>query len=588
MPTIGSADRDRAHPRDLEVEAWQAERTQSVLGRWILLLLLMVGVVLPLVLGALSGAIAVPVNDDWAYRRVALNLYQTGQLRLTGWEGMTLIGQVLAVQPLLWLTRGDGISFAAAAATFAGVAIVASYLLARRLLSPGRALLALLTVLFVPGFLVYATSFMTDVPAYAAAMVCLLLGAVALARSALSRHRWLAASFVAGCAAFSIREFTLAAPVAVAVAALALGAGRTRTFWVTVVLAAVTCGVIYVATTHVSDRGSPSVAWALTPQLLGRTRDGIATLAFMLAPTLAITVAQRWRTWRPLDVAIGVAVGAFLFGDYFGAIIMGHGIPSVLIGNVFDPAGAHGPGLMAGGRPSLYPPAAWDAFNAVALAAGIAALSITGGMLGATWRHRRSITTDQVRGFLGSTAGLLAVFSLLYGGGLVAVGLVFPLFDRYLWVLVVPMSALLLMRPTARPTAVAERRANRVGTVAMGGLATMSLMLLLNHDAFAAAAWRMGNRAVALGIPAGDVDAGFAWVGYHAAGGATANAAAGPGEDYYHWFPAFHACAVVSSSFLDRPDLRLAVTAEDAYRLMLFGGAAFPLYLYRVTGAGCP
>ena len=72
-----------------------------------------------------------------------------------------------------------------------------------------------------PGFAANTTTFLTDVPAVAAASVTLWLGLQALYRP--HRHSgllWVVGAVAAGFFAFSIREFAIAAPVAVLLAAL--------------------------------------------------------------------------------------------------------------------------------------------------------------------------------------------------------------------------------------------------------------------------------------------------------------------------------------------------------------------------------
>ena len=67
---------------------------------WIVLGLIILAVGVPAVAGIASGAISVPRNDDFAYRRAAITLYETGRLELTGWAVMMLVGQLLATVPL--------------------------------------------------------------------------------------------------------------------------------------------------------------------------------------------------------------------------------------------------------------------------------------------------------------------------------------------------------------------------------------------------------------------------------------------------------------------------------------------------------
>ena len=88
---------------------------------------------------------------------------------------------------------------------------------------------------------------MTDVPAYAAEMLCLAVGAVAVGRTAGEPpSAWLVASLVVGLWAFSIREFAFAAPAAVLIAAMAsdpLEPRRRYLFGFDALLAA--CALIY-------------------------------------------------------------------------------------------------------------------------------------------------------------------------------------------------------------------------------------------------------------------------------------------------------------------------------------------------------
>ena len=190
--------------------------------RWRLVGLVLIAVGIPVVLAALSGALLIPHNDDFGYRRVASTLYETGHLQFSGWTIMTLVGQIAFTMPFLAVLEGSPWAFAASSVTLAIIGITSSYVLARHVLPARRAAFAVLVVVLFPGFTLLATTFMTDVPAYAAEMLCLAVGAVAVSRTpANHRRRWLVASLVIGCWAFSIREFGLAAPVAVLIAAMA-------------------------------------------------------------------------------------------------------------------------------------------------------------------------------------------------------------------------------------------------------------------------------------------------------------------------------------------------------------------------------
>jgi 4-amino-4-deoxy-L-arabinose transferase-like glycosyltransferase len=560
---------------------------------WAVAGLIGLGVILPVTLSAAAGSLSIPHNDDAAYRRIALHLFETGRLQLNGWGSMSLIGQLAFVQPFLWVTGAAAWAFSAATIALAMVAIVAAYALARLLVPPKRAAVALLVTLTFPGFLLNATTFMTDIPAFAAEMVCLLLGSVALGRSGTAHWRWLVASLVAGCFAFSIREFALAAPGAVVLAALA--SNRQPRIW-HVVAGAVVISVA--AGMHLFTAGLPgqwSAQVSPSPGAIGRIDQALATVAVAVSPALVVALSTWRRQWRLTDMAVGALVGAYVFGDAVSRLVSEQAWPRMLVGNLLEPNGALGSVVGAGVRPVLLPPPLWDALNAVALIAGLALFAAGVGAVGSTLRSRLVHRTTHL-GMIGSPAGVLAIFVALYGTTLVVYGLLFWTFDRYLLPIVLPLAVLLLRRPAASKGAEAEimRPAiSRFGTAFAGvlllGLAGVSVALLLNGVAYDTARWRMGEVAVARGIPADRVDAGLEWVSNTASGLATPYVV-GPNTQmwYVAWWPSVRLCAMVSSSPLDLPGFHLEAADIEAYRLLLFMGPEEPLYLYRVRmSEGC-
>jgi hypothetical protein len=581
---------------------------------WIVLGLIALAVGLPAIVGAISGAISIPHNDDFAYRRPALTLYETGRLELTGWAVMTLVGQLAATMPLLWLAGGSAWAFAATTAIFAVVAIIASYSLARRLLPPGLAALAVLLAVLVPGFMVYTTAYMTEIPTFAMEMSSLAIGAVALHRApGDGRWRWLAASLVVGCYAFSIREYAFAAPVAVLVAAAASDRqGRRLPYAVALVAVVAVCAAIYALTDELPGQGGVGLN-APTAETTRRVLDAVGLLAFALAPALLIAVA-RWAPhwWRSRDrlgavlgALAGAIIAAFFYGERLGVLLGGAPAPSpdFFVGNVFHSHGSLGVGIFAGDRPALYDAPLWQLLNTVAVVATFVLFAFLGAVLVAE-RHRlvRAVDTRHRPSPLGSVTGLVVVFTVLFAAGTIAVGLTVILFDRYTWPLAFPLAILLLLPP--RPDTVGEPadpadplggRPQRRGFLAVvtGALvavtASTSLALMLNAAAFDSARWRMGEEAVHLGFAAETVDAGLEWVGFHASGLArlTAQPQATMTE-YAVKFPSFHRCAVASSTPLDVPGFTLLLARTDAYRLLLIAGAAEPMYLYQVAGPGCP
>lgn len=578
-----------------------------------LAVLLTIGVAIPVVVGSLSGAILIPHNDDPSMRRVALGLFETGRLALNGWTSMTLIGQVLFVQPFLWVTSGGPWAFAAATATLAVLGIGSSYLLARRLLSVRRAALAVLGILVFPGFVLNTTSFMTDVPAWSASMVCLALGARALDRSGPRRWAWLAAALAVGCFAFSIRDFAIAAPAAVLLAGVAAEPAPRRRYWLLagVVVLAV-CAAIYVVCVGLPGRFEPRLQ-GITPADVNGLGKGIATLALVLSPAIVLADASWWRRWHVVDWLIGAGVGLLVTSGSIAALVRTGHWPQVLVGNLLEVSGSLGPGALAGGRPVLFRAPAWDLLNGLALLATIILFGLVGAVLGAYARRvRRRLDAGQARRAafrpgLSPTVAMIALFALGYGVAMGSWSLLVVMLDRYLWLLVLPIYLLLLAEPDpgagpidgALPGAASPpaARSSRLPTglpaamagVLLAGLAATSAILLLNADAFESARWQVGDKAVAQGFAPETVDAGLEWVAFHATGVADPYATAPAAWSRYDaWWPPFRLCAMASTSALVEPGFELIATYPTAYRLVLFAGPNEPLYLYRVPGPGCP
>ena len=269
--------------------------------------LLILGVAIPFVVGLAAGSQDIARVDDWVYRRIAIDLATRGVLSLHSVTTM-LIGQIILVQPFLKIFGPQSAAFSAFGAVSAIGAVLASYLLARQFLAPRRAALATIPLLIFPGYLAYATSFMTDVPTLALEMTCLALGVVAL-RHRPVRIRWLLASAAVGCLAFSIREFAIAAPVAVLLAAICAQPRRVQT-WAVVLGVAACCALLVVvkSTLPGQDLGSP-YGYIGTGADLSQLVEALAVVSLALLPVTIVTAVQARRSWKRADMMIGAELG---------------------------------------------------------------------------------------------------------------------------------------------------------------------------------------------------------------------------------------------------------------------------------------
>jgi 4-amino-4-deoxy-L-arabinose transferase-like glycosyltransferase len=551
--------------------------------------------VLPILVGAAAGTLEIPRNDDWSYRGIAMHLYTTGRFELDGAAEAAVLGQVLFVQPLLWLSGGTPWGFLVAGILFSSSAAIAGYLLARRFLDRRDATLAISVLLTFPAYLAYSISYMTDVPALACQCACLGLAAVAINRQPIS-GRWLAAALAIGCLGFSIREFALAAPAAVIAVLLIREPHRPRT-WITIIVTGLTCIAILISRFLLPGQLG-DVPWELNP--IQALLPPVVTVCFVLSP-IALVAVLRWRgIWRVRDVVLGLVLG----GVAVISLVRIGIFPHVLQYDLITQWGAPGADYVMGQRPKLFSDAIWSTIAVLALISTLLVAGVTGGVVGAHLRRAASQPT-QIRARLGSPGGLLALFVLAVAGGLSAFGLVGWLFDRYLWPAIPPLAVLLLyvpseMRDASYTGAMNEPRQGRprrnlaslgIGAASilyLGILVAMSSAFLLNTNAFDGARWRAAQTLVALGYPAEWTDAGPEWTSSHQTGFATVTQ---PGEGLTWWqkhWPSFRLCAVVAASPLSISGASLVSLQPDAYESYLFFGRSEPFYLYRVTSPDCP
>ncbi len=530
--------------------------------------LLLLGVAIPYVTGVIAGSLEIPRNDDWAYRRIALELAGTGVISLHGVTTM-IIGQILIAQPLLWLSGLHPWAFTAAGVLFATGGVIGAYVLARQFLAPLRAVLPALLLLLFPGYLAYATSFMSDVPALAAQLFCLAMGAIAFRRRPV-REPWLLASVAVGCGAFSVREFAIAAPASVLVGAICAEPRRLRHWGLAI---AVATGVGLLSLFRL-DLPGQDLGGGILVVSISQTTQALAIVALVLSPA-ALAGALRWRSrWQRLDVVIGAEIGLVLAGARLFQWYQNGTMPLVILNKIASQYGAPQREMFLGDRPLLFGDASWAIVNGLALGTTVAVLAVGAGIAGAYLRRCDRSLGMLIKG-LGSPVGLLVLFSLGLAIGLTVYGSTRAVFDRYYWALVPPIATLYLYVPRsiASPR---ETSASRVSLVfvalamtILAVLTSVSVIFMLNSNAFDAARWRAGERLVHLGLRPEEIDAGSEWVSYYRTSASSA----------------LRECGFVTSKNVKPSGVELVGTM--GYSLYLVGGQTEPLYVYRRTGPEC-
>lgn len=520
-------------------------------------------------LAASAGAIGIPASDDWVYVRGAESLFRSGGIDMPG-RTAAAVGQLVMVQPLLWLSGGAAWAFPAYGLTMTAIAIGSSFLLARRFLGTESAALVGLLLIVFPGFARMSTSFMTDIPCLAFVMVCLQQG-----------DRWvsgdggrlsLATSIAAGLAAVSIREFAIAAPGAVLAASWVQSRPSERPFQtVATILFLVGLVAVVFAGAVVRGRG------AAEPQLAGLLLVGplFATSAAGLLPALALGIGRRLAGLTPLQVLLGASLASL-------SLVMAWGSPN---GNMWMQQGFAGDLLLSGKRPDLFTSSWWG------LSRQLASMSLSLLVVFVlTWaqplRQWRASLPRTIRhmGWVGGRGGVLVLFLLAYAVEVLLFA-PFSVSDRYALPFV-PAAAILLLR--GRPQAFRFGRSLAVAHGALVWLAISAWLIAANSFAYDAARWREGEAAVALGYQPRSIDAGYEWVGFHGA----AIARPGVPADNTAWsgsrWALINPCAVVSNTELRDANLRLIHVNRSAYRMYLLVGPEQPLYLYGALATDCP
>lgn len=555
-----------------------------------LLALIAFGVVLPAAVGAASGSLNIPRNDDWSYRGIAMRLFLTGRIELDGAAQAAVLGQVLLVQPFLHLTNGGPIAFAMFAVIAGAIFMVAGLTFFRMVVDRRAAILAITLVIISPPYLSYASSFMTDVPALAAQYGCLALGAAAIqvGRSSRWAGPLLAASLIAGIVGFSIREFALAAPVAVILAAIC---ARPRSWprWLALALTIAVCGFLYWSRNLLS--GSLGIVPAAEDAAARFLPESIGSIAFVLLPATTLA-AWRWRkSLHPHDIIIGWSIGVAVTFILVARLIPGNRPTSVFLDNLTTQWGSPASEFVIGGRPLLFPDSVWMAITVVACIAVVTLLAVSAGVVGAHirlgWRSPHEFLRQ-----MGSPRGILVLYAVFATAGIAAFGLVYPIYDRYLWPATPAIAALLLYVPrrlrSSRLASSGFKWTPRLLILAqVPALTAISVVMLLNSNAFDSARWRAGQELVARGNDPRTIDAGFEWLGTYPAGSATpTNPVVGATNWWQGWWRDFRMCAAVAS--IDTVHgLRLVKTLPVGYQLFLFTGPQIPFYLFERDDPSC-
>lgn len=448
-----------------------------VVGALVLVLL-----VAPALLAAHAGALWIPHNDSWAHSRIAADLAETGSLHLIGFNRASMVGMMAVLGPL-----GSSIVAQHVFVMVCGTAVLGfSYATARRVLPRPSASLATALVGLAPGFILLSTSYMTDVPMMAGIVATLYFG-IRFVESGRAWH-WLAALLL-GAWSVTVREPGLAALAAVSLVAWLMR--RDRRFIVVIGSAvALTSLVIFELWRRSLTGDDPPHVGLNVTYAVRSTVMAVMSLLFVCAPALALAAK---RPHGPLGWA---SSGAAAMAGLGLLAVLG---PGMLLGNYLAPEGAY-IGMLHGTRSTVPSPLVWAA----------ALVSIVGLVCLATrlsWPPGARVPRPSRWTVV---PAVLTAFLGLYGAGTFLQTLSGQaMFERYFFPLIAPVAILALMgiRLNAPRSFLAA---------AAGAILLLVTSLITAHTwASTGAVWRTAEELVSRGVDAQDVDAGFAWVGYH-------------------------------------------------------------------------
>ena len=469
--------------------------------------------VLYVVLAARHHAVGVARSDDWVYYRAAFKFARDGSFSADPWAFTMLVGHLVLARPVIAVFGTSIAALQLMVAVLAALALTATYLLARSYLSRGHAALAVGSLALGPVYGTLSVSYMTDIPAFALETLVLLAGLQALRTNRLS-FPWFVVSLLIGVAAFSIREYAIAAPAAVSIVALRRVGANDR-LQMRRVAVSVLFGLLVAAGMYVWRHSLPGVSHVARP-----LQSPLITMAYVCSAAFTISLFA-----FPMFFLISVKAAARALRDSSrGALAVASVIVlawvllsangAVLVGNYLTAFGSY-PETLPGDPPVVVPALLWHVLTILSL---LSLLSLAG--VGLTLRHTpRSTETTHARSTAHSAGLQLSwMFSLLMCGELAVVKLATPgvISDRYLLPIVPFVIAVALHR--AAESGLLVQRFRLLAILSLAVMAVLGIAVVDASATFDGAKWQLATSVQRSGFASETIDGGYEWFGYHQQG----------------------------------------------------------------------
>lgn len=502
----------------------------------------------------LLGALGIARNDDWSFLENAFRFQETGIFAVGGWVQMNLIGQLIVAAPLVSFFGDSITALQVLGVGFTGIAVAATYFLARSFLSRRFALTIAATTAASPVLMVISVSFMTDSFAFAGQVSALVLAAYAVrARGSARSLMWWAAIAV-GLWAFSIREFSAIALVAIALfALLTTRIARWQRISSIVVIALGAIAIIVWRSMQVTETPS-SVTLDLDRFVYIAALP--VTLGFLTLPVIAwirpVALARRFdrTTWITFGVVALVAAALVASARVF------------IAGNYFQQVPAYA-SVIPGSPEAVYPSVLWWvvlALGAIGAAIGVGVLADLVTSLRFPSIQRLSIWAENPGLFLAaaySAGSALALAAAPFIAGL-------PVYDRYLLGLVAVAPGPLVWWAQRRG---AVRTSPVIPATSLIFLAFIAVIGFIAAGRLDSARWAMAEEIHRTeSIPDGNIDAGFDWYRFHTEGIPRPD----PWPPRYTWWSLDDARAVCATiTYAQPPPAGIAVFPDESVPTLL-------------------
>jgi len=532
-----------------------------------LLIIIFLCVILPLIISNIIGSGNIPRVDDWVYSYSSLSFYSNHHFIFKGGSSAILVGQILYSQIFLKFLGPHMWALNLSTCVLSTAGLVGSYYIAKQYLSSSYAKICIFLLIMFPGFSWSTSTFMTDSPAFSASMVC--IGVAIYSMKNKGMIKWLAVLFslVIGTFAFSIRQFAIAAPLAV-LWAMFSKAKKSEKFLVALIalLEIAVCAYLYFWWLKFPQIYKHPVLFRPT-QSIGSEILAFTTISFFLMPLLILYINKdlfmvRLRKINFVVVAVSICcyawykTGGVFLGDYFYR----HGLESSLITGI---------------RPNIFPDVIWYLFCVCGI---LSSLIFLNRIHEASKRINLLHPAESLK-FI--NFGVLETYLLLNFLILFFYRIIFGFeVDRYFWGLLFAL-AIFVLRDVERNIKVSECK-KYVFIFVMFIYSVLSILITINADEYSANVWNAGITLIKTGIHPEKIDAGYDWVGKYSAQGTNSSSSGIYLTNYWNTITGRHYfCGVVTNT-------KISIHKASLYKVSSFPTFGFgektKLYIYMMKG----